>query len=248
MSGHSHYATIKRQKEAKDAAKGRVFSRLARGIQIAVKSGGGTDPDANYKLRMAIEAARSSNMPKENIERAIKAAQAKSGDLEEVIYEGYGPGGIAVIVEVVTDNRNRTGQEIKNIFDRGGGSLAGPGSVSFNFDPRGLILTEKKDNFEEVMLPLVDLGVEDISETDDAIEVYTEAGSVREIRDKLTSLGFKVNSIELISKPKNFQVIEEVDLAKKILSFLENLEAHDDVQKLFTNVEIPQVVLEKIGN
>jgi len=106
MSGHSHYATIKRQKEAKDAAKGREFSRLARGIQIAVKSGGGTDPDANYKLRMAIEAARSSNMPKENIERAIKAAQAKSGDLEEVIYEGYGPGGIAVIVEGVTDNKS----------------------------------------------------------------------------------------------------------------------------------------------
>jgi len=248
MSGHSHYATIKRQKETKDAAKGRVFSKLARAIQIAVKSGGGSDPDSNYKLRMTIDTARSFNMPKDNIERAIRAAETKLGDLEEVTYEGYGPGGIAIILEAVTDNRNRTGQEIKNIFDRGGGSLAGPGSVSFNFESKGLILVEKKDNFEEAMLPLIDLGVEDINETDDAIEVYTDPAKLGVIRDNLSSLEFKVKTVEIMNKPKNFQIIEDADLAKRILSFLDNLEAHEDVQKVSTNLDIPQVVLEKIGS
>ena len=187
-------------------------------------------------------------MPKDNIERAIRAAETKFGDLEEVTYEGYGPGGIAIILEAVTDNRNRTGQEIKNIFDRGGGSLAGPGSVSFNFESKGLILVEKKDNFEEAMLPLIDLGVEDINETDDAIEVYTDPTKLGVIRDNLGSLEFKVKTVEIMNKPKNFQLIEDADLAKKILSFLDNLEAHEDVQKVSTNLDIPQVVLEKIGS
>ncbi len=153
MSGHSHYATIKRQKGMKDAAKGKVFSKMGRAITIAVKSGGGiSDPNANYKLRMAVDAARAVNMPKENIERAISKAAGHSQSLDEIIYEGFGPGGVGIIVEAATDNRNRTAQEIKNIFERGGGNLGGPGSVAFNFDPKGLIVVKKGEASEPQML------------------------------------------------------------------------------------------------
>src|SRR3989344_807087 len=174
MSGHSHYSTIKRQKGIKDAQKGRVFSKLSRLISLAVKAGGWiTDPSANYKLRMAIESARAANMPKENVERAISRAGVEAESLEEMTYEGYGPMGIAVIVEVTTDSRNRTGQEIKNIFERVGGSLGGPGSVSFNFDTQGLIVIPKSDNAQTQILNLIDMGVEDFQEEQDSIEIYS---------------------------------------------------------------------------
>src|SRR3989337_105283 len=170
MSGHSHYATIKRQKETKDAQKGKLFSKLSKEIAIAVREGGGTDSLANYKLRMAMDRARASNMPKENVDRIISKAKESGEKLESFSYEGFGPGGVSVIVEVASDNRNRTGQELKNLFERAGGSLTGPGSVSFNFEHKGLILLEKEANTEKQFFKLIDAGVEEIEETRDGIE------------------------------------------------------------------------------
>lgn len=247
MSGHSHYATIKRQKEANDAAKGQVFSRLSQAISIAVKTGGGSSPDSNYKLRVAIDKARAMNMPKANIERAISKGEG-GGALEEVAYEGFGPAGIGLIIEVATDNRNRSGQDIKNILEKSGGSLAGPGAVAFNFEPKGYLLIEKKGNAEEQMLKLIDLGVEDMEEIDDGIEVYVDVNKLSQTKDILEENGFKVSSMELIKKPKSYQLVSDENKARKILALMDSLENNDDVQKVFANFDIPADLLEKVSN
>lgn len=246
MSGHSHYATIKRQKGLRDAAKGQMFSKFARAIQIAVKTGGSASPESNYKLRMAIDTARASNMPKDNIERAISRASAGSENYEEISYEGFGPGGVGVIVDAATDNRNRTSQEIKNIFERGGGNLAGPGSVSFNFEPKGMLTIKKEGSVDDLMLKLIDTGVEDMEEQDDAIEVFVQPDKLTQIRDSLTGMGFNVTSFELIKKPKSLQQVKNSQEAQKILSFLDTLESYDDVQKVYSNIEIPEQYLKDI--
>jgi YebC/PmpR family DNA-binding regulatory protein len=243
MSGHSHYSTIKRAKEAKDAQKGMIFSKMARAISIAVKAGGGTDPAGNYKLRMVIDEARAYNMPKENIERAISRAGTEAQSLEEVKYEGYGPAGIAVIVDATTDNRNRTGQEIKNIFERAGGSLAGPGSVSFNFETKGMIVVKKSPDSQAQILNLIDLGIEDFQEEDDSIEVYINPETVTQTKDKLESGGFEVLSAGIVEKPKNYQTVGDAKEVTRALDFLEKLEEQDDVQKVFTNIDIPDEVM-----
>lgn len=246
MSGHSHYATIKRQKGINDAQKGALFSKLAKEVIVAVKSGGGADPQSNFKLRVAIDRARASNMPKENIERILSRAQESAEAIEEATYEGFGPSGIAIFVEVATDNRNRTGQEIKNLFERGGGSLGGPGSVSFNFEAKGLLVVKKTDNVEEQLLDLIDAGVDEEEETNDAIEVYVSPDKLSETREKLISEGFEVSSMELTKKPKNLELIQDPSLAQKVLQFLDSLENHEDVQKVYTNIDIPDEVLDKI--
>ncbi len=237
MSGHSHWATTKRDKGVKDAARGKLFSKLGRTISLAAKSG--DNPDTNSKLRFAIEAARAVNMPKDNIERAIAKGSKQDTQLEEVMYEGFGPGGIGVIVEAATDNRNRTAQEIKNIFDKGGGNLGGPGSVSFNFDPKGLIVVNKSKNPEEDMLNLIDLGVEDIEDIDDVIEIYTTPSELGDIKRKIEDKGYKIDTVELVRKPKNYLYIDDREVAKKAMALLDELEDYDDVQKVYTNVGIP---------
>ena len=247
MSGHSHYSTIKRQKESNDATKGAVFSKLTRAISIAVKTGGGPSPDSNYKLKVAIDKARALNMPKVNIERAISKGVG-GGALEEVTYEGFGPNGVAVMVEVATDNRNRSGQEIKNIFEKGGGSFAGPGAVAFNFEPKGFIVIKKEKNTEEQMLTLIDLDVEDMEETSDGIEVYVDVNVLRQTREKLESKGFEIISTELVQKPKNYISLTDEKKASKVLSFLDVLEENEDVQKVFANFDISEDILEKIVN
>lgn len=244
MSGHSKWSTIKRKKEAEDKARGKLFSKLSRAISVAVKTGGSSDPDLNPKLRMAIEQAKTANMPKDNIERAIKKGEGPEGDLEEFTYEGFGPSGIGVIVEVATDNRNRTAQEIKNIFERGGGSLAGPGAVSFNFEPKGLLVVEKKGSIEEMMLNLIDIGAEDVEETDDGVEVYVKPSDLSRIRDEIQKKGYKVVSTDLFQKPKSTQRMTEEKDAKRILKLLDSLEDHDDVQNVFANVDVPEEYLE----
>lgn len=246
MSGHSHYATIKRHKEAKDAQRGKIFSRFAREIAIAVKTGGGSDPEFNYKLRMVIDKARSYNMPKDNIERALKQAQGREEAFETVTYEGFGPGGVGVMIEAATDNRNRTSQEIKNIFDRGGGSLAGPGSVAFNFENKGLIVVKKETNSQEQILKLIDLGAEEVEETETEIEVYTSPNKLKEIRAKLEEAGFSIVSVEFYLKPKTLQTVTDPKEAAKVLMFLDQLEDHDDVQKVSANVDIPDEVIKNV--
>jgi YebC/PmpR family DNA-binding regulatory protein len=241
MSGHSHYATIKRQKEANDAARGKTFSKLAKEIAIAVKTGGGGDPNSNFKLRMVMDKAREVNMPKDNVERAIAHATSTAEAIEEVSYEGFGPSGVAVMVVAATDNRNRTAQEIKNIFDRAGGRLGGPGSVSFNFENKGFLLVEKDADPESQMLKLIDLGVEDVNETPDGIEVYVQPDKLSQTKKNLEEAGFKVTSAEISMEAKSYQTISDVKEASKVMSFLDLLNDHDDVQQVYSNADIVNV-------
>lgn len=244
MSGHSHYATIKRQKAANDAAKGNVFSKMARAIMLAAK--GGADPDMNYKLRFEMDKAREVGMPKENIERAIARATTEAANLEEIGYEGFGPGGIAVIVEAATDNKNRTAQEMKNVFERGGGSLGGPGSVSYNFDSKGFMLIKKSNDVDAEMLSLIDLGAEDIVDSSDGLEVYVAPERLGEMHKDLTAKGYEVLSAELQMKPKNLVAVTDVSEAGRAIKFLDSFEELEDVQKVFSNIDIPDEVMAKI--
>lgn len=246
MSGHSHFATIKRAKEAKDAQKGKAFSKHARAISIAVKAGGGPDPDSNYKLRMAIEAARADNLPKENIERAISKASSEAANLEEFTYEGFGPFGISVIVEVATDNRNRTAQELKNIFERGGGNMGGPGSVAYNFESKGMIRIQKTADPSGQILNLIDIGVEDYEETDSEIIIYTPYDKTAQMRDAIAAKGYTVESAQAIKKAINSVNIDDADKAKKVFNFIDKLEEYDDVQNVYTNMEISDEIVDKI--
>ena len=233
MSGHSHYATIKRQKAVTDAARGNVFSKHAKAIMIAAK--GGADPESNFKLRVAIDKARADNMPKDNIERAIAKATSEEGVLTEAVYEGFGPSGVAVLVEAATDNKNRTAQEIKNLFERGGGSLAGPGAVSFNFESKGFLLVKKTSDSDSQMLSIIDMGVEDITESEDGLEVYVAPDKLGEVKKKVEEAGFEVKEVELQMKPKNLIEVPQTE-SDKIVKFLEILESHDDVQKVYANI------------
>lgn len=237
MSGHSKWSTIKRQKGINDASRGRLFSKLARAITIAVKTGSGPTTESNFKLRIAIAKAHAANMPKDNIERAIIRG-SESSQLEEITYEGFGPSAIATIVEVATDNRNRTASEIKNIFERAGGRLSGPGSVSFNFEPKGsLVITKDKDS-ESQMLKLIDLGIDEMEEAEDAIEVFVASDKLNSFRSLIEGAGFEVKSYELIKLPKNYVSIKSPEEAKKVLTFLDTLNDQDDVQRVFANVDI----------
>ncbi len=246
MSGHSHFATIKRAKEAKDAQKGKTFSKHARAISLAVKAGGGPDPASNYKLRMAIEAARADNLPKENIERSIFKASTDAQNLEEFVYEGFGPFGISVIVDVATDNRNRTAQELKNIYERGGGNMSGPGSVSYNFENKGMIKIEKSGDTGKQILDLIDLGVDDYEEMENLLILYTPYDKTGDLKDAITSKNYKVISTQVIKKAKNLINITEVDKATKIFTFVQKLEEYEDVQNVYTNVTISDDILSQI--
>ncbi|OGM30155.1 hypothetical protein A2630_02970 [Candidatus Woesebacteria bacterium RIFCSPHIGHO2_01_FULL_44_10] len=237
MSGHSKWSTIKHKKAVTDAARGRLFSRLVKAIAIAVKTGGGADPDANPKLRVAMEAAKAANMPKVNIDRVITKASSEGENFEEVTYEGFGPGGFGVIVEAATDNRNRTGQEIKSIFEKRGGQLAGPGAVSYNFEPKGYLSIKRNENLDEQMLALIDLGVEDMEESEDGIDAYVSSSELFEVKNKVEAAGFNVNSAELIQKPKTFHKLEG-ERGAKAIEFLEALDELDDVQKVFENLDV----------
>ncbi len=233
MSGHSHFATIKRQKELKDKSKGKIFSKLGRAISMAVKEGGGPDPDSNFKLRIAIETARGANMPKDNIARAIANA-SKEGDLEEIVYEGFGPSGVGFLVVAATDNRNRTGQEMKNIFDKSGGSLGGPGSVSFNFKPQGALFVKSEGNIDDLMLKIIDLGVEDLEAEEDGIGVYTDPAKLFETKKVLEDNGFIVEAAHLIRRPINFVPVDKLT-EEKIIKLMDGLEDSEDVQEVFSN-------------
>lgn len=242
MSGHSHYATIKRKKEVTDQKKGKLFSKMARAINIAIKTGGGADPEQNYKLRIAIDQAKASNMPKSNIDRLLNRAE-DAGDIEEIVYEGFGPEGVGVIVDVATDNRNRTSQGIKNLFEKAGGSLAGPGAVSYNFEPKGLIVVEKNSEFEKQMLDLIDIGAEDVVEEGNELEIYITPNNLSVIRDQIKEKGYKIISVDLIKKPKSMITINDPQKASKVIAFLENLEDNEDVQSVHANLDVPEGIL-----
>lgn len=235
MSGHSHFATIKRQKGIKDAAKGNIFGKLSKNISIAIKSGGGTNPDMNFKLRIAIDKAKEYNMPKDNIERILKSAESKMENIEEITYEGFGPHGVGVLVDVVTDNKNRSAQEFKSLFEKAGGNIAGPGAVSYNFEQKGILLIKKNEDVDSQMLTLIDLGVQDIEDTEEGLELIVKHDELRNEKQKVEDAGFTVIRAEISMIPKNYVEIDNPEHVEKVTKFLETLEDHDDVQKVYSN-------------
>lgn len=237
MSGHSKWSTIKRQKGINDAKKGQLFSKLARAITLAAKQGG-ADPTSNIRLKVEVERAKQANMPKENIERALSKASAVASLIEEVIYEGYGPQGTPIIVEAATDNKNRITQEIKNLFTRGGGNLASPGSVSFQFEKVGQIVIGKDQNPQNQMLSLIDLGAEDIEEVEDGIEIWARPENIFPLKEKIEASGNKILSTSLIFRPKTAPIALNEEKTKKVLNLLESLDNHEDVQQVYTNIKI----------
>jgi len=233
MSGHSKWSTIKRQKEVNDKARGALFSRLSRGISIAAKQGG-VNPETNYKLKIAIETAKSANMPKTNIDRILSKV-SESIDLDELTYEGFGPGGVQVIVEVATDNKNRSAQEIKHAFEKGGGQLAGPGAVSFNFESLGYILLDKLEDVETQMLNIIDKGVVDVSESEDGVEIYVEPNNLSRTKEDLEDFGYHILSIDLVKKPKTTLEVADEKTIDQITRLLHSIDDMEDVQRVFTN-------------
>lgn len=233
MSGHSKWATIKRQKGLNDAKRGAVFTKL--GNQIAIAARGGTDPTLNSNLAMVIEKAKAANMPVANIERAIKRVADKSASqLEEVVYEAYGPGGVGIIIEAATDNRNRTFPEIKTILSKNGGNIAEPGSVAFQFNRKGVIHIQASG--EDALLIVLDCGAEDAEEQTGEIIAYTDAKSLAAVSAKLKDAGLKFDSAELQYVP-NSQIEIPEEKQEKVLKVLELLEDHDDVLNVYTNME-----------
>jgi YebC/PmpR family DNA-binding regulatory protein len=248
MSGHSKWSTIKRQKGANDAKRGAMFTKVAREVAVAARAGGG-DPDANYRLRLAIEKARSINMPAENIKRAIERATG-GGDgeqYEEIVYEGYGPGGVAVLVEAATDNRNRTAAEVRSMFSKAGGQLAGSGAVAWQFEPRGLI-TVPRDGTDpdEVALAAIDAGAVDVDTDIDPIEIYTEPADLERVRVALESAGVNVEAAESAMLAKQ-TVALDADHVRKAMRLVEMLEDLDDVQRVTANVDIPEELLAEVA-
>jgi YebC/PmpR family DNA-binding regulatory protein len=242
MAGHSKWAQIKRQKSVADARRGQLFTKLAREIMVAVREGG-PDPETNFRLRLAIARAREHNMPMENIERAIRRAagggEAGEAPLEEVIYEGYGPGGIAILVQALTDNRNRTASEVRSTFTKGGGSLGEAGSVIWQFDYKGVI-TAVGDSAspDDIALVAIDAGAEDFRVEDSEVEIYTRPEDLERVRRELESRGFRVLQAELAYTPKTTIPLDRKD-AEQAVRLLERLEDLDDVQRVYTNAEFP---------
>ncbi len=242
MSGHSKWATIKRAKGAADAKRGLAFTKISNAITIAVRAGGGiADPAQNFKLRLAVEAARAANMPKENIERAINRAAAKGeGVLEEVTYEGFAPFGVAIIVEAATDNSQRTSAEIKNVFNKSNASFGQPGSVSYLFKQVGKIVVIKEGKtFDDIFAIAVESGAEDIEEEmGDKCVVYTDPTSLSKVKDALIVKGLKIEGVELVRKPINTIPVSDALKKQQILDFMGKLEEMDDVQKVYSNISL----------
>ncbi len=248
MSGHSKWSTIKRKKGAIDAKRGKVFTKIARELQVAA-SAGGPDPETNIRLRLVLDKAKAANMPKDNIERAIArgAGTEKSADLEEITYEGYAPNGVAVILEVMTDNRNRTVAEIRHAFTKGGGNMASTGAVAWQFDRKGQIIV-KTDGMDEddLFLIAVDAGAEDVDFSDDGTaEIVTAAVDLAAVRDNLSSQGIEVDAAELIMSPQA-EIELPVDDAIKVMGLIERLEDLDDIQTVYSNLAITEELLTQL--
>ena len=242
MSGHSKWANIKNKKEKTDAQRGKVFTKIGREIAIAVKEGG-ADPANNSKLRDVIAKAKANNMPNDNITRSIKKAAGEGGSVnyEEITYEGYGPGNMAVIVEVLTDNRNRIAAEMRHIFDKSGGNLGASGCVSWMFDKKGLIVIERSAlmDEDEVMMQALDAGAEDFNAMEDAFEVYTAPSDFSAVREALEAAGYTFISAEVRMIPQNTVNVDDAETVEKVERFLERLDDNDDVQEVYHNAVMP---------
>jgi YebC/PmpR family DNA-binding regulatory protein len=245
MSGHSKWSTIKRKKAATDAKRGQVFTRIAREISIAAREGGG-DPDTNFRLRLVMDKAKQANMPKDNIERAIKrgTGELKGESLDEVLYEGYAPNGIAVLLATLTDNRNRAVADIRRILTRYGGKLAETGAVSYLFEQQGFISAQPGDlDPEEAALTAIDQGAVDVNVDESTLEVYTEVQDLQRVKEALEAMGLELEAAELTMIPKAMTELEEADTFK-VMRIIEALEDLDDVQQVYTNLFLtPELVV-----
>ncbi|MDP9371563.1 MAG: YebC/PmpR family DNA-binding transcriptional regulator [Chloroflexota bacterium] len=247
MAGHSKWAQIKRQKGAADAKRGQLFTKLAREISVAARLGG-PDPDANFRLRMAVQKARAENMPNDNIKRAIERATSDGGgdNYDEIYYEGFGPGGAAIMVKALTDNRNRTVGEVRSVFTRAGGNLGESGSVGYLFDQFGLI-TVNADGADpdDLALLAIDAGAEDIKTEDGTVEIYTAPTALKAVQDALAAQGVRIEDAGITMQPKTTLSLDEEGTLKGV-RLLERLEDLDDVQEVYSNLEIPDEVLAQV--
>lgn len=248
MSGHNKWANIKHRKSAQDAKRSQMFTKLIRELTIAAREGGG-DPESNPRLRTAIENAKAANMPKDKIESAIKkgTGELEGEELSEIMYEAYGPGGVALLISVVTDNKNRAAQEVRHVLSKWGGSLAESGAVSWNFERKGLITVPKEEveDIDELMMMVIDSGAEDLNENTDPIEIVTAPENLTQVRSALKEAGFTVTE-NLAFLPKTTVKLPEED-AEKLLKLLNALDDMDDVQEVFGNYEIDDEVMERLA-
>jgi YebC/PmpR family DNA-binding regulatory protein len=241
VSGHSKWSTIKRQKGAKDAARGAVFTKLGNAIAIAARNG--TDPDTNFALRLAVDKAKQANMPSANIQRSIDRVKDKdSAQLQEVLYEGYGPGGTAILVEAATDNTNRTYPEVKLAFSKHGGNIAEKGAVAFQFDHKGMIRVKAKG--DDLLLQAIDAGAEDIQEEGDESVVCTAATDLAKVRDALNEAGIEITEAELTYVPSSTVEITDAATAGKVMRLMDALDDCDDVTNTHVNFDIPEELLQ----
>ncbi len=241
MSGHSKWKTIKHQKGAADAKRGAIFTKLSKAIIIAVKQGGGiTDPASNFRLRLAIDSAKASNMPKDTIDRAIeKGTGREEGELQEVVYEGFAPYGVNVIVEAATDNPTRTGQEVKNLFTKGGGSFGQPGSSSYLFKKMGSISIKKNiKSFDDIFADALEAGAEDLEEMGDEVIVYTTTSDLAKVREALVSKGLEITDAKFTLEPLSKIALSDKNQYDKVVDFLSSLEDLEDVQEVYSNLEL----------
>jgi len=249
VSGHSKWSTIKRKKGANDAKRGKIFTKLIKEITVAAKMGGG-DPDGNPRLRSAITAAKSENMPKDNIARAIKKGTGDLGGAvyEEILYEGYGPGGVAVLVETMTDNKNRTVADIRHYFAKSNGNLGESGCVGWMFDKRGVLVVEAEGVDEEELMDLaIEAGADDVVEDEATFQILTAPEDFSEVVDSLEKSGVVIVEASISMVPKNTVEVAEEKPAKALIRLLDNLEDHDDVQKVHANFDIPDEIMEKLS-
>jgi YebC/PmpR family DNA-binding regulatory protein len=248
MSGHSKWASIKHKKAIVDSRRGAQFSKLTRAITVAARDGGG-DPDANATLENAVRKAKEASMPKENIERAIAKGSGGGGEadaIESVLYEGYGPSGVAVLVEALTDNRNRTGADIRHAFSKSGGSLGEPGSVAYLFDKKGVILIDAERYSEDDLMVAVEAGAEDISTDEDVFEVITEPADFARVRRALEDAGVQMQSAEVAYQPSSLVPLDEAH-AGSLMRLIETLEENDDVSAVHANFDVSADVLERVA-
>ncbi len=248
MSGHSKWASIKHKKAVVDARRGQQFTKLARAITVAAKEGGG-DPEANASLATAIQKAKDASMPKDNIERAVAKGAGTGGDadnIETVVYEGYGPGGVAILVEAMTDNRNRTGADVRHLFSKFGGNLGEPGSVAYLFDKTGVIVVDATRYSEDDLLVAIEAGAQDIVAEDDIFEVLTEPADLTAVREALAGAGVELQSAEVTQRPKTTVPLEE-DGAAKLFRLIDGLDENDDVNEVHANFDVSADVLERVA-
>jgi YebC/PmpR family DNA-binding regulatory protein len=248
MSGHSKWASIKHKKAVVDQRRGQAFTKLARAITVAAREGGG-DPDLNASLYNAVQKAREASMPKDNIERAIAkgaGGDADGAQIESLLYEGYGPGGVALLIEAHTDNRNRTGADLRHVLSKNGGTLGEPGSVAYLFEKRGVVVVDGGRYSEDDLMPAIEAGAEDIVQDDDMLEIVTEPSDLAAVRGALAEAGIEIESSEVVQRPTSTVTVEE-DHAARLFRLIEALEELDDVNEVHGNYDVSAEVLERVA-